>query len=130
MPQLTDPFAPMVPRMMTKGELIQAVRIELTAELEAQFLYESHAASTDDEIARKVFLDIADEEKEHMGELLALLQYLDPNDAHHFAEGVGEVEGMMHEMGIDTHQVDALMGTVIRNDSESAKELEAGKKSK
>ena len=97
MPGIADPFVALVPRTMTKQELVQAVRIEITGELEAQLLYEAHAAATDDEVARKVFLDIADEEKEHMGELLALLQYLDPEEADHMAEGVGEVEGMMEE---------------------------------
>ena len=77
MPGIADPFVALVPRTMTKQELVQAVRIEIAGEVEAQLLYEAHAAATDDEVACKVFSDIADEEKEHMGELLALLQYLD-----------------------------------------------------
>ena len=130
MPGIADPFVALVPRTMTQQELVQAVRIEITGELEAQLLYEAHAAATDDEVARKVFLDIADEEKEHMGELLALLQYLDPEEADHMAEGVGEVEGMMEELGMDPHVASDLIGSVIRNDEGTEKELDAGRSSK
>ena len=126
MPGIADPFVALVPRTMTKQELVQAVRIEV----EAQLLYEAHAAATDDEVARKVFSDIADEEKEHMGELLALLQYLDSEEADHMAEGVGEVEGMMKELGIDPSVASDLMGSVIRNDEGTEKELDAGRNSK
>ena len=98
--------------------------------MEAQLLYEAHAAATDDEVACKVFSDIADEEKEHMGELLALLQYLDSEEADHMAEGVGEVEGMMKELGIDPSVASDLMGSVIRNDEGTEKELDAGRNSK
>ena len=110
--------------------LVQAVRIEIAGEVEAQLLYEAHAAATDDEVACKVFSDIADEEKEHMGELLALLQYLDSEEADHMAEGVGEVEGMMKELGIDPSVASDLMGSVIRNDEGTEKELDAGRNSK
>ena len=130
MPELANPFVANVPRTMTKQELVQAVRVELAGELEAQMLYEAHAAATDDEVARKVFLDIADEEKEHMGELLALLQYLDPAEAGHLTEGVGEVEGMMAELGIDKSVADDLMGSSIRNDTGTQEELESGRNSK
>ena len=126
MPELANPFVANVPRTMTKQELVQAVRVELTGELEAQMLYEAHAVATDDEVARKVFLDIADEEKEHMGELLALLQYLDPAEAGHLAEGVG----MMAELGIDKSVADDLMGSSIRNDTGTQEELESGRSSK
>ena len=98
--------------------------------MEAQLLYEAHAAATDDEVARKVFSDIADEEKEHMVELLALLQYLDSEEADHMAEGVGEVEGMMKELGSDPSVASDLMGSVIRNDEGTEKELDAGRNSK
>ena len=130
MPGIADPFVALVPRTMTKQELVQAVRIEIAGEVEAQLLYEAHAAATDDEVACKVFSDIADEEKEHMGELLALLQYLDSEEADPMAEGVGEVEGMMKELGIDPSVASDLMGSVIRNDEGTEKELDAGRNSK
>ena len=130
MPGIANPFVALVPRKMTKQELVQAVRVEIAGELEAQLLYEAHAAATDDEVARKVFLDIADEEKEHMGELLALLQHLAPQEANHIAEGVGEVQGMMEDLGIDADEIGNLMGTVLRNDAGTACELEEGRSGK
>ena len=41
-------------------------------------------------------------------------QYLDPAEAGHLAEGVGEVEGMMAELGIDKSVADDLMGDVYK----------------
>ncbi len=127
MPGIANPFVALVPRTMTKQELVQAVRIEIAGELEAQLLYESHAAATDDEVAREVFQDIANEEKEHMGELLALLQYLDPAEADHMAEGVGEVEGMMEDLGIDPAAAQGVMGSVIRDDDGTGQGRESGR---
>lgn len=111
MPGIANPFVALVPRTMTKQELVQAVRVEITGELEAQLLYEAHAAATDDEVARTVFLDIANEEKEHMGELLALLQHLDPSESGYLAEGVEEVEGMMEDLGVDPSSIQGLIGS-------------------
>lgn len=120
MPELANPFVALVPRTMSKPELVQAVRIEITGELEAQMLYEAHAAATDDEVARKVFLDIANEEKEHMGELLTLLQYLDPEEVDHLSEGVGEVEDMMKELGIEPQAGSQLKEGVIGKGADAA----------
>lgn len=111
MPGIANPFVALVPRTMTKQELVQAVRVEITGELEAQLLYEAHAAATDDEVARTVFRDIANEEKEHMGELLALLQHLDPGESGYMAEGVGEVAEMMEDLGVDPSSIRGLVGT-------------------
>ncbi len=130
MPGIANPFAAMVPRTMTKQELVQAVRIEIAAEAEAQLLYESHAAATDDDVAREVFQDIANEEKEHLGELLALLQYLEPEEANHMAEGVGEVEGMMEDLGVDPARAKGVMGPVIRDDEATEGQRESGRQEK
>lgn len=46
------------------------------------------------------------------------------------AEGVGEVEGMMAELGIDKSVADDLMGSSIRNDTGTQEELESGRSSK
>lgn len=100
MPSFANPFGSNVPRKMTNEELAQAIRLDLAGELEAIFLYDAHRMATDDPLAQAVLADIRDEEKEHMGELLTLLQYLDPKEAELFSEGVGEVEAMMKELGI------------------------------
>ena len=100
MPNFADPYNGQVPDKMTDHELAQAIRLDLASELEAIFLYDAHVAATDNKIAKKVLADIRDEEKEHMGELLTLMQHLDPKEAELYASGVTEVRDMMEEQGI------------------------------
>lgn len=100
MPSFPDPFAGNVDRKVSKAELIQALRIDIAGELEAIFLYESHALATDDPLVKKVLMDIRDEEKAHIGELTSLLRYLDPAETEHFLSGESEVKEMMEELGI------------------------------
>ena len=74
----------------------ELVRLGLIAELDAISLYEQLAAQAKDPLVKKVFLDIAYEEKEHVGEFLELLKRLDPKqiDAlEHGAKEVREMEG-------------------------------------
>ena len=74
----------------------ELVRLGLIAELDAINLYEQLAAHAKDPLVKKVFMDIAYEEKEHVGEFLELLKRLDPKqiDAiEHGAEEVREMEG-------------------------------------
>ena len=100
MPNFPDPFAGNVERKMSREELVQALRIDIAGELEAMFLYDAHAQATDDPLVRKVLMDIRDEEKAHVGELMTLLRYLEPNWAEFLAEGEGEVLEVMEELGI------------------------------
>jgi len=51
MPEFLNPFSGVVPRKMTKQELIRAIRLNLSAEQEAIHLYLAHADATDDELA-------------------------------------------------------------------------------
>ncbi len=69
MPEFTNPFVGNVPpRRMTLTELVRAIRINIAAELDAASLYEAHADATDSPLARKVLIDIANEERVHVGE--------------------------------------------------------------
>jgi rubrerythrin len=95
-----NPFGANVPRKLTKGELIQAVRLNIAGELEAIYVYDAHVQATDDPVAKKVISDIRDEEKAHIGELLTLLKYLDPQEAEFLAEGEEEVREMLEELNI------------------------------
>jgi len=61
-----------------KTTVAQALRIAIMAELEAINLYEELAEQIEDEGIRKVFLDIAREEKTHVGEFLQLLLQVCP----------------------------------------------------
>ncbi len=101
-----NPFSANVPRKMTKEELIQAVRLNISGELEAIYIYDAHVQATDDPVAKKVISDIRDEEKAHIGELMTLLRYLDPKEAEFFEEGEQEVKEMLEELNITPAQND------------------------
>ncbi|HCG99863.1 MAG TPA: Rubrerythrin [Actinobacteria bacterium] len=98
MPEFVNPFSGMVPRKMTKDELIRAIRLNISAEHEATHLYMAHADATDDPLAKKVLTDIADEERVHIGEFQQLLRILDPEEDKYLDEGVKEVEEMREEL--------------------------------
>ncbi len=100
MPAFANPFQGNVERKLTKGELVQAVRLDIAGELEAIYLYDAHVQATDDAAAKKVLADIRDEEKAHVGELFTLLRTLDPKEAELFASGEAEVREMLEELGI------------------------------
>ncbi len=85
---------------MTKNELINAVRKDIIGELEAIIQYDGHYNSTDNVVAKKVWADIRDEEKVHVGELFTLLNYLDPGEAKFFIEGQEEVKELLGELNI------------------------------
>ena len=78
---------------MKKGELNNAIlRAAIIGELDAINLYEQLAALTDNKDIRKVMLDIAKEEKTHVGELETLLLRLDSEQAQELKQGKKEVE--------------------------------------
>ncbi len=95
MPNLGNPFSGNIDRKITKEELIQAIRLDIAGEIEAIFTYDSHVQATEDPIAKKVIGDIRDEEKAHVGELMALLRILDPKEAEFFEEGQEEVQELL-----------------------------------
>ncbi len=84
---------------MTLSELIRAIRLNLAAEEEATHLYEAHADATDNELAKAVLHDIADEERVHVGEFQRLLNILDPAEEKWLADGAEEVDEMAAEVG-------------------------------
>lgn len=70
----------------------EILRIGLIAELDAVNLYEQMAAITSNEDIRKILLDIAKEEKTHVGEFQALLLRLDHEQVKELEAGKKEVE--------------------------------------
>lgn len=70
----------------------QIARIGLIAELDAINLYEQLAASAKNEKLKKILLDIAREEKTHVGEFLAILKELDKEQIKELEEGEKEVK--------------------------------------
>ncbi len=81
MPEFGSPFSGLASdRKLTEPELIRAVRFMVAAEYEAVQLYMQLAESTDNNLAREVLIDIADEERVHAGEFLRLLKELAPDE--------------------------------------------------
>src|SRR5512147_1148767 len=96
MPEFTNPFSGKVPdRILTSGELIRAIRLDLAAEHEAVHIYMAHAEATDHPLAKKVLMDIADEERVHAGEFARLLSILTGDEDALLAEGAQEVDDMV-----------------------------------
>lgn len=70
----------------------EILRVGMIAELDAINLYEQLAAMTDDEDLMEVLMDIAKEEKTHMGEFQALLLRNDKQQVEELKKGKDEVE--------------------------------------
>jgi uncharacterized linocin/CFP29 family protein len=79
-------------RKLSREELAEAIRLSIIAELDAINLYLQLARAIEDERYRKVFEDIAKEEKTHVGEFLALLKTLDQEQVEEIVRGASEVK--------------------------------------
>jgi len=88
---LGNPFVANVPRQLSAEELVQALRVDLAGELEAIIGYEAHAMASTDERVKKVLYHIADEERQHVGELQQLIYMLSPNEQQQVEKGKQEV---------------------------------------
>lgn len=84
---LGNPFVAEVPRQLSAEELAQALRVDIAGEYEAIIGYEAHIAAAADQRVKKVLSHIADEERQHVGELQQLLFLLCPNEAANTEKG-------------------------------------------
>jgi uncharacterized protein len=99
MPEFVNPFSGKVPdRKLTHEELVRAIRLNLAAEHEAVHLYMAHAEATDHPLAKKVLVDVANEERVHAGEFERLLQILTGDEDRWLAEGREEVDELAAEL--------------------------------
>ncbi len=99
MPEFCSPFTvKKSDRKLTHEELVRAIRFMIAAEYEAIQLYQQTAESTDNELAKEVLIDIANEEREHAGEFLRLLKELEPEEESFYKSGTEEVEEMIAKM--------------------------------
>jgi len=73
----------------------EILRVGIIAELDAVNLYEQLAAMTSNNNIKMLFLDIAKEEKTHVGEFQALLLTLDKQQAQELEKGKKEVEELL-----------------------------------
>ncbi len=78
-------------KKFSKEEIAQAIRWAIIAELDAVNFYVQLAERIEDESVKKVFLDIAKEEKEHIGEFLELLLRIDKEQVKALESGRKEV---------------------------------------
>jgi len=85
----------LVPKKLSKDEVVEALRLAIIAELDAINLYKQLARSIDDVRVKKVFEDIAGEEKTHVGEFLALLKMLDEEQVRELEKGEREVKELV-----------------------------------
>ncbi len=93
MPEFANPFSVLKnDRKITNSELVRAIRFMIAAEYEAIQLYMQLAESTDNELAKEVLIDIANEERVHAGEFLRVLYEIAPDESDFYQEGMNEVE--------------------------------------
>ncbi|OGO60848.1 MAG: hypothetical protein A2Z36_02605 [Chloroflexi bacterium RBG_19FT_COMBO_48_23] len=67
---------------------LEMLREDLIAELQAINQYQEHIEALDSEEAIRVLEHIRDDEKEHVAELIKLIQTLDPVQAEKFTKGI------------------------------------------
>ncbi len=78
---------------MPKGVIDKEIlRVGIIAELDAVNLYEQMAEMTENQDIKKILMDIAKEEKTHVGEFQALLLKEDKEQVKELEEGKKEVE--------------------------------------
>ena len=75
----------------------EILRLAIISELDAVSLYEQFSENATDEDLKKVLLDIAKEEKTHVGEFQALLKKLDPEYKEELKKGKKEIKGLTEE---------------------------------
>lgn len=78
-----------------KGDIEkEALRLAVIAELDAINLYEQLANMVGDKLLKDVFLDVAKEEKTHVGEFQAMLLRYDAEQERELEAGREEIEEM------------------------------------
>jgi rubrerythrin len=75
----------------------EILRTGIIAELDAINLYEQMATMTKDNDIKKIFLDIAKEEKTHVGEFFTLLMRRDHEQEAELEKGKKEIEELTGE---------------------------------
>ena len=71
-------------------ETLQKARRDLVGEFQAIIEYDEHIHNTDDKLAKQTWENIKQEELTHAGELMALINYLDPMQKQFVEKGINE----------------------------------------
>ncbi|WP_370572363.1 ferritin-like domain-containing protein [Methanomethylovorans sp.] len=77
----------------------EILRAAIVAELDAISLYEQMADLTENDEVRRVLLDVAKEEKTHVGEFQTLLLEQDEEQVRELGAGKKEVEEELRKLG-------------------------------
>jgi rubrerythrin len=75
----------------------QILRVAIIAELDAISFYEQMASLSSNENLKKVLLEVAREEKTHVGEFQAMLLEVDKEQEKELAAGKAEVDELIEE---------------------------------
>jgi len=86
-----------IERMKKEGLDKEILRAAIIAELDAINLYEQMADMTQNKNIRKLLMDVAREEKTHVGEFQTLLLRKDPQQKNELEEGKKEVKELLSE---------------------------------
>ena len=89
-----------LPERLDERGLVDALRLAIIAELDAISFYEQVARAAPSEEARRLFADVAREERTHVGEFLSLLLKLDPGQAEELARGYREAAELLGGRGV------------------------------
>jgi rubrerythrin len=86
-----------IEKLKKEGLDREILRDAIIAELDAINLYEQMADMSENKNIRKLLLDVAKEEKTHVGEFQALLLAEDPQQKDELEEGKREVKELLDE---------------------------------
>ncbi|MDD1763085.1 MAG: rubrerythrin [Methanobacteriaceae archaeon] len=76
---------------------LEILRVAMIAELDAVSLYEQLAAMTTNQNIKAILLDIAREEKTHVGEFQTMLLELDEEQVNELIKGRDEVKELLEK---------------------------------
>lgn len=93
-------------KFLDDQEVQNVLRLSLSAEEDATQLYETISKKLKDENFRKLFQDVADEEKVHVGEFEALLDMVDPTNKELTEKGKEEAEAKVTETETKKEETD------------------------
>lgn len=83
---------------MFRFEVLQNARKDLVGEIEAIIQYDNHLMSTNDSIAKQTWQNIMHEEMTHVGELMGIINYLNPSQKQYVEKGLEEFEERLNKM--------------------------------
>ena len=77
-------------KKLSKIEMLRAIKFAITSEFEAIQIYQQIMESTNDSRIVKVLAEITNDEKNHVGGLYKLLEFLSPEDYKEYEHGYEE----------------------------------------